>query len=93
MRFRVRIESLLTLTISMNAYIYIALLSTNIKTNTETRRFPKHRPSMDLKLCFHGQLKHCKLASLIPILIIIKFFFKLFKLTGNGSNLSSYSLA
>lgn len=58
MRLRVKTESLLRLTISMNTF-YIALLFTNkLKKNTETRRFPKPRPSVDLRLWFHRYLKN-----------------------------------
>lgn len=60
MRLRVKTESRLGLTISMNMF-YIALLFTNkLKRNTVTRRYPKHRPSVELRLWFHRYLKPCK---------------------------------
>lgn len=49
---------------------------------------------MGLKLCFHGQLKHCKkLAFPHANSDNNEIYFELFKLTRNGSNLYSCSLA
>lgn len=60
MRLRVKTESLLGLTISTNMFYIVLLFINNLKRNTVTRRYPEHRPSVELRLWFHRYLKHCK---------------------------------
>lgn len=92
MRFRVRIENLLSFTISMNVCIYIVQLSTDIKTYTETRRFLKG-PAWTWSYDFVDNWSTVKAGfshansgnSEIP-------FWVVYKLTRNGSNLSNCSL-